>query len=75
MLFRSLEYRASPTEELGFYDRDLFPVQVEQDGPRLLVPEAPGLGVEFDEAMASRDEFAVIPQQHLRRRDGSMTNW
>ncbi len=73
--FAWLEYRASPTEELGFYNRDLFPVQVEQDGPRLLVPDTPGLGVDFDEVVASRSEFQLVPQEHLRRRDGSITNW
>ena len=73
--FAWLEHRASPTEELGFYDRDLFPVQIEQDGSRLIVPDAPGLGVDFDEVLASRDQFQLLPQEHLRRRDGSITNW
>jgi galactonate dehydratase len=73
--FAWLEYRASPTEELGFYDRDLFPVQPVQDGPRLLIPDAPGLGVEFDEGLASRDEYQPRGTRHLRRHDGSITNW
>jgi galactonate dehydratase len=73
--FAWLEYRNSPTEDLAFYDKDVFPVQIEQDGPRLLVPDRPGLGVEMDEALATRDDYRPIPQQHLRRRDGSITNW
>ena len=73
--FAWLEYRASPTEELGFYDRDLFPVQMELEEAHLKVPDAPGLGVEFDEALASRDDYEVIAPQLLRRRDGSITNW
>jgi galactonate dehydratase len=73
--FAWLEYRNSPTEDLAFYDPEVFPVQVRQDGPRLLVPDAPGLGVEFDENAAARDEYRVIPQAHLRRDDGSVTNW
>jgi len=52
--FAWMEYRNSPTEDLAFYDPEVFPVQIEQDGTRLLVPDAPGLGVEFDEAAAAR---------------------
>jgi len=73
--FAWMEYRSSPTEDYGVYDPEVFPVQVQQDGPRLIVPDVPGLGVDFDEARASRDEYRVVPQQHLRRRDGSITNW
>jgi galactonate dehydratase len=72
-----MEIRSSPVEEYGFYDRDLFPVGPEQDGPRMRIPTAPGLGVEMDEVMARRraEEFRPIPTRHLRRRDGSITNW
>jgi galactonate dehydratase len=70
-----MEIRRSATEDLGFYDRDLFPVQVTLDGPRLMLSDAPGLGVEVDE---SRLEALVAghwhPQQ-LHRRDGSVQNW
>ena len=70
-----MEIRRSATEDLGFYDRDLFPVQVTLDGPRLILSDAPGLGVEVDE---SRLEAVVAghwhPQQ-LHRRDGSVQNW
>ncbi len=72
--FSWMEIRSSPTEELGFYDPDLFPVQCQQDGPRMLIPEVPGLGVEFNEELASRQEFQPNPTNHLRRRDGSITN-
>ena len=72
--FSWMEIRSSPTEELGFYDPDLFPVQCQQDGPRMLIPERPGLGVEFNEELASRQEFQPNPTNHLRRRDGSITN-
>ena len=70
-----MEIRRSATEDLGFYDRGLFPVQVTLDGPRLILSDAPGLGVEVDE---SRLEAVVAgrwnPQQ-LHRRDGSVQNW
>src|SRR6185503_14766004 len=72
--FSWMEIRSSPTEELGFYDREFFPVQCEQQGPRMMVPDRPGLGVEFDEERASRQEFRPNPTNHLRRRDGSITN-
>ncbi len=72
--FAWMEIRSSPTEELGFYDADLFPTQLKQDGPRMLIPDAPGLGVEFDESLATRQEFQMGKTVHLRRRDGSITN-
>lgn len=76
--FAWMEIRSSPTEELGFYDADMFPVQCRQDGPRMYIPEVPGLGVEFDEAAAARksDATGATPRRawHLRRRDGSITN-
>lgn len=70
-----MEIRQSATEDLGFYDRALFPVQPTIDGPRLILSDAPGLGVEVDEA---RLEEVVAgpwngPQSH--RRDGSVQNW
>jgi galactonate dehydratase len=73
--FAWMESRTSPTENLGFNDPAYFPTQIQQDGPRLIVPDAPGLGVEFDEARATRHQFTIEPTSHLRRRDGSITNW
>jgi galactonate dehydratase len=73
--FAWLEIRTSPTEDLGFYDRDLFPVQPKLEGSRFPVPEGPGLGVEFDEALAAKRPFKFWEGPHLHRRDGSHTNW
>ena len=73
--FAWLEARVSPTENLGFADRDLFPVQLEPEGDRFPVPEGPGLGVEFDEEAAAAQRFVLWEAPHLRRRDGSYTNW
>jgi galactonate dehydratase len=72
--FAWMEIRNSPTEQLGFYDPELFPVQPKQDGPRLQIPDAPGLGVEVNEERASRGEFEHGRRWFLRRRDGSITN-
>jgi galactonate dehydratase len=72
--FAWMESRTSPTENLGFSDPAYFPVQMAQDGPRLLVPDTPGLGVEFDEERAMQQEFTIERAHILRRRDGSVTN-
>jgi galactonate dehydratase len=72
--FAWMEIRNSPTEKLGFYDPELFPVQPQQDGPRLQIPDAPGLGVEVNEERAGRGEFEHGRRWFLRRRDGSITN-
>jgi galactonate dehydratase len=73
--FSWLEVRVSPTEQLNFQDPDWFPVQMQQDEYRMLVPDAPGLGVEFNEERAKKTEFRYSEAPHLRRRDGSYTNW
>ncbi len=73
--FAWLEARVSPTEDLGFQDSELFPVQLQLEGDRFPVPEGPGLGVEFNEEAAAAQRFAFWEAPHLRRRDGSYTNW
>ena len=73
--FAWLECRATPTEALGFDDREFFPVQLALDGADYVVPDGPGLGVEVDEARVARAAFRFWEAPHLRRRDGSFTNW
>jgi galactonate dehydratase len=73
--FAWLEVRTSPTEQLGFDDSELFPVQPRLVGTAFQVPDSPGLGVEFNEALASQREFQFWEAPHLHRRDGSYTNW
>ncbi len=77
--FASLEIRQSPTEQSGFYDERLFPVQHERVGPRLIISDRPGLGVEFDENAGAHEEFKpdlrLERTRYMRRRDGSLTNW
>jgi galactonate dehydratase len=53
----------------------LFPVRPILDGTKFHLPEGPGLGVEVDEALAAKQEFRFAEFPHLRRRDGSHTNW
>jgi len=69
-----MEIRQSPTEDSGFYDPRLFPVQARQDGPRLYVADAPGLGVEVNEQAVSLRGAPWGPPQ-LHRADGSVQNW
>lgn len=73
--FAWLEIRVSPTEKLHFYDDELFPVQPRLDGAGFPIGDAPGLGVEVNEELAARHTFKFWEAPHLRRRDGSVTNW
>ena len=73
--FAWLEIRVSPTEKSGHYDEDLFPVQHKLDGAVIPVPDGPGLGVEVDEELVTAQTYKFSEPPHLRRRDGSHTNW
>ena len=74
--FAWLETRASPAEtHLGFDDSAIFPVGPKLDGAVYAVPDGPGLGVEVDEPALHHRDFAFWEAPHLRRRDGSVTNW
>lgn len=72
--FSWLEVRVSPTERRTL-DWELFPVQPTLEGTSFPVPEAPGLGVEFNEELAQQQSFKFWEPPHLHRRDGSHTNW
>jgi len=54
---------------------DVVPVQVEWEDGYLLPPQRPGLGIEFDREAARRSPFQMRELPHLRRLDGSFTNW
>ena len=55
---------------------DAFPVQVPFENGRLLPPERPGLGIEFDEsAFEEIDPYEPSEATGYRREDGSYTNW
>ena len=74
--FAWLETRASPAESyLGFYDTSIFTQQVQLDGPVYPVGDTPGLGVDVDEAEVAKQSFKFWEAPHLKRRDGSVTNW
>jgi len=79
--FAWLEVRVTQSENLyygkaGVNDADLlFPVQPRLDGTTFAVPDTPGLGVEIDETLAEGQSWQFWEAPHLRRRDGSVTNW
>ena len=74
--FSWLETRASAAEKhLGFDDADIFLVQPKLSGAVYEVPNAPGLGVEVNEEAVKRQSFRFWEAPHLRRDDGSVTNW
>ena len=70
-----MEIRQSAAEDLGFYDRDLFPVQPRLEGPRLILSDAPGLGIEVDESRLEAATAGHWNPPQLHRRDGSVQNW
>ncbi|MCH7969751.1 MAG: mandelate racemase/muconate lactonizing enzyme family protein [Chloroflexi bacterium] len=72
--FSWLEIRESPGEELDFYSKEVFPVQPEIVPGRVTVLDQPGLGVEVDEASLT-EPFRHSEMPHLKRNDGSHTNW
>jgi galactonate dehydratase len=73
--FAWLEVGVSPTgERRRGRGSDLFPVQLELDGPGFPVPDTPGLGVDFDEELALKQTWEFYEMPHLHRRDGSHTN-
>jgi len=54
---------------------DVFPVQAEWEDGYLLPPEAPGLGIEFDEEAALKHPYHPVQAPMLHRQDGTFTNW
>ena len=72
--FAWLETRA-PEVKLGFDNADFFPVQPRLDGVCYPVGDLPGLGVEVNEAAVQKESLRFWEAPHLRRRDGSVTNW
>jgi galactonate dehydratase len=72
--FSWLETRA-PESKLGFDNSDFFPVQPRLEGAYYPVSSAPGLGVEVNEELVKQQSFKFWEAPHLKRRDGSVTNW
>ncbi len=73
--FSWLEELNTSAENVDTNNRDYYPVQPQIEGFRYLVPEDPGLGVEFNEELASKADFKPVETPRLKRKDGSYTNW
>jgi galactonate dehydratase len=54
---------------------DVVPVQMEWKDGYIYPPTRPGLGVEFDRELAKKSPFSMYEVPHLKRADGSVTNW
>ena len=74
--FAWLETRASPAENyMGQFNSPIFSTQPVLDGATYPVGDAPGLGIEVDEEAVKAQDFKFWEAPHLRRNDGSVTNW
>jgi galactonate dehydratase len=73
--FSWLEMRTTPGEPQRSTNDEIFPTQVKLLGSSIPVPDAPGLGVEVNEVYIREQSFKFWEAPHLRRRDGSVTNW
>jgi galactonate dehydratase len=73
--FSWLETRSSPAEKLGFDNAEFFPVQPRIENAVYVVSDAPGLGVEVNEDLIKKQSFKFWEAPHLKRADGSVTNW
>ncbi|AMX04182.1 mandelate racemase/muconate lactonizing enzyme family protein [Microbulbifer thermotolerans] len=73
--FSLMETHQGPFCTFGFHDRALFPVQHTLDGTAFVLPDLPGLGVEVNEAAFRASPPVSAEPPHLRKPDGSVTNW
>ncbi|CAH1655174.1 mandelate racemase/muconate lactonizing enzyme family protein [Chelatococcus asaccharovorans] len=74
--FAWLECRETPGEEYRRYDSGIFRSRPQLEGTLYPVPNTPGLGIDIDEeALAQAGEFQFVEMPHLKRDDGSHTNW
>ena len=74
--FAWLETRVGAADDYMAEDLpDLFTRMPRLDGPAYPVDDAPGLGIEIDEDGLEEGSFEFWEAPHLKRRDGSVTNW
>ena len=74
--FSWLETRVNPNDLYGGGQTDdIFTTQPRLTGAVYPVNAAPGLGIEINEAALTRESFKFWEAPHLKRRDGSVTNW
>lgn len=74
--FAWLETRASPGELYhGFDNPEYFPGHYTLENAHYVVRDTPGLGVDVNEELIKKQSFKFWEAPHLRRHDGSYTNW
>ena len=74
--FAWLECRVNPGDLYGGGQTDdVFTRQPKLTGAVYAVDDTPGLGIEIDEKALTREAFRFWEAPHLKRRDGSVTNW
>jgi len=73
--FSWLESRQSPAEDLQTIDEEIFTKYYKLDGSVYNLTEEAGLGVEINEDKLASLELKKWEPPHLRRQDGSYTNW
>jgi L-alanine-DL-glutamate epimerase-like enolase superfamily enzyme len=60
----------------GTFATDLFPTQINWKEGFAFAPDTPGLGVDFDEALAETRQVSLTGwPPYLQRDDGAFTNW
>ena len=74
--FSWLETRASPGETLPRLRQPrIFSGPLTLENAHYVVSDKPGLGIEVNESLIEKQSFKFWEAPHLRRRDGSFTNW
>lgn len=73
--FSWLETREAPSEKGIYHEDQIFPKRPLLEGPFYRVPDSPGLGIEVNEAALQGKTLKLWEAPHLKRRDGSYTNW
>jgi galactonate dehydratase len=73
--FSWLEYNRSRFRPVPPEEQEIFPNRPELSGTSFPISDAPGLGIEVNEAALTRSPFRAWNPPMLRRRDGSHTNW
>jgi galactonate dehydratase len=74
--FAWLETRVGAANDyLAEDEPDLFTQRPRLDGVSYPVSDSPGLGIEIDETLIRDGGFRFWEAPHLKRRDGSVTNW
>ena len=74
--FSWLETRTSPAEHTRLRQRRFLPgAAAARQGATTRCRDAPGLGIEVNEELIKKQSFKFWEAPHLKRNDGSVTNW